>query len=188
VNDGSTDRTEAILQHLLEAIPKLRVVSVGGVPPGWVGKNYAASLGATQARSPWLLFTDADAQHLNGSAATALHLAEEHGAALVSFSPEQVMHSWWEKGLSPFVFTRLAARFPYEAVNNPSSPVAAANGQYLLIQREAYDAVGGHASVAAQVLEDVALAKRIKAAELRLWFGSGGRAVQVRMYRSLKDM
>ncbi len=123
-----------------------------------------------------------------GAAARALQIAQETGAALVSFSPEQITQSWYEKALIPFVYSRLAKHFSYEAVNNPTSPAAAANGQFLMIQRDAYNSIGGHASVASEVLEDVALARRAKAAGFRLWFGSGQGIVRVRMYRSFRAM
>ncbi|MBZ5702612.1 MAG: glycosyltransferase [Acidobacteriia bacterium] len=188
VNDESTDGTAALLRRLQETIPRLRVVESTGVPPGWVGKNHAVWLGAQQARLPWLLFTDADAEHLPGAGARALRLAQEHDAALVSFSPAQVTHTWWEKALIPFVYCRLARRYSYAAVNDAASPAAAANGQFLLLRRAAYDAVGGHAGVAGAILEDVALAARLKAADFRLWFGPGPDAVRVRMYRSFPAM
>ncbi len=68
------------------------------------------------------------------------------GAAMISYSPAQEMHTWWERALIPFVYCRLAQLYSYAAVNDPESPAAAANGQYLLIRRDAYDAIGGHAS------------------------------------------
>jgi hypothetical protein len=73
-------------------------------------------------------------------------------------------------------------------VNDPNSPAAAANGQFLLMRRDVYDAIGGHSSVAGEVLEDVALAMRVKAAGHRIWFGSGKGIVRVRMYRSFQAM
>jgi hypothetical protein len=73
-------------------------------------------------------------------------------------------------------------------VNDPRNAAAAANGQFILIRRDAYEAVSGHASIAGEVLEDVALAARVKAAGYRLWFGSGQGIVRVRMYRSFAAM
>lgn len=188
VDDQSTDGTAAILGQLAAHVPQLRVLQAGPVPAGWVGKNHAISLGAAQARGGWLLFTDADSVHLEGSAARALELAQEWDAALVSFSPEQVTETWWEKALIPYIYCRLAARFSYKEVNNPDSPAAAANGQYMLMRRDAYEAIGGHASVAAEILEDVAIARRVKSAGYRIWFGSGNSIVRVRMYRSFGAM
>ena len=188
VNDQSTDKTAEIVRGLMASIPKLRLLETQGVPAGWVGKNHAVALGARKAANPWLLFTDADAEHQPGAAARALQVAEETGAALVSFSPEQVTEKWYEKALIPFIYCRLARKFSYASVNDPASPDAAANGQFLMIRRDAYDAVGGHASVAAEVLEDVALARRVKEVGYRLAFNSGKGIVRVRMYRSFGSM
>jgi glycosyltransferase involved in cell wall biosynthesis len=188
VNDQSTDKTAEIVRGLMSKIPRLRLLETHGVPAGWVGKNNAVSLGAKEAKSPWLLFTDADAELLPGAAAHALQNAQEKTAALISFSPEQITQSWYEKALIPFVYSRLAKHFSYDAVNSPASPAAAANGQFLMIRRDAYTSIGGHASVAAAVLEDVALAKRAKAAGVRLWFASGQGIVRARMYRSFEAM
>ncbi|HET7259486.1 MAG TPA: glycosyltransferase family 2 protein [Candidatus Acidoferrum sp.] len=188
VNDQSTDKTSEIVRGLITKIPHLRLLEVDEVPPGWVGKNSAAFRGSKAATGPWLLFTDADAELQPGAAARALQKAQETNAALISFSPEQVTLAWYEKALIPFVYSRLAKHYSYEAVNNPAAPAAAANGQFLMIQRDAYHPIGGHSAVAAELLEDVALAKRAKAAGFRLWFGSGQGIVRVRMYRSFGAM
>jgi glycosyltransferase involved in cell wall biosynthesis len=188
VNDQSTDGTAAELARLSAEIPHLRILETQNLPAGWVGKNYAVSLGAAQAISPWLLFTDADAEHLPRSTAAALADAATTGATLVSYSPEQLTRTWWERALVPFVYVRLSARYSFEAVSDPDSPQAAANGQYLMIRRDAYDAIGGHEAVAGEVLEDVALAKRAKAAGIPILFASGAGRVRVRMYRSFRAM
>lgn len=188
VNDQSTDKTAEIVRGLTGKIPLLRLLETHEVPAGWVGKNNAVFLGANSAKTPWLLFTDADAELLPGAAKRALQIAQENDAALVSFSPEQVTQSWYEKALIPFVYTRLAKHFLYEAVNDAKSKAAAANGQFLMMRRDAYEAIGGHACVAAEVLEDVALAKRAKAAGFRIWFGAGKGIVRARMYRSFGAM
>jgi glycosyltransferase involved in cell wall biosynthesis len=188
VNDQSNDRTQEILQQLARRIPRLRVVDASAPPPGWVGKNHAAWLGAEQAQGQWLLFTDADAVLSEGAAAKALALATEHQAVLVSFSPEQVLGSWYEKALIPFVYVRLAQKFSFDQVNDPKNTLAAANGQFVMVRRDTYQAVGGHAAVHAEVLEDVALARRVKANGGRIWFGYSEGAVRVRMYRSFPAM
>lgn len=188
VNDQSSDCTGEILAPLATELAQLRLLAADSLPPGWVGKNHAAWLGAQDCSTEWLLFTDADVRHLPGSAARALALAESADAALVSFSPQQQMQTWWERALTPFVFLRLAAHFSYDRVNDPALPGAAANGQYLLIQRKTYEALGGHRAVAAEVLEDVALALRAKSAGFRLHFASGAEIAETRMYRSFRAM
>jgi glycosyltransferase involved in cell wall biosynthesis len=188
VNDQSTDGTASVVRGFMEKDPKLRLLEVTELPEGWVGKNYALWIGAQQAKGAWLLFTDADAEHEPNSAARALQIAQDHNAALVSFSPQQITENWYEKALIPYVYLRLAKHFSYEKVNDLNCPAAAANGQFVMIRRDVYDALGGHTSVAGEVLEDVAFALRVKAAGHRIWFGSGEGIVRVRMYRSFDDM
>jgi glycosyltransferase involved in cell wall biosynthesis len=188
IDDQSSDRTAEIVRSLSAKYANLRLLQATELPPGWVGKNNAVWIGAREARSEWLLFTDADAVHAQDSAAKALAIAAENGAALVSFSPEQVMQTWYEKAVIPYVFTRLSSRFRFADVNDPGRSAAAANGQFILIRRDAYEAVGGHAVIAGEVLEDVALAERVKSAGYRIWFGRGKGIVRVRMYRSFAAM
>jgi glycosyltransferase involved in cell wall biosynthesis len=188
VDDQSTDRTAEIVTGLMREFANLKLLEAPEIPAGWLGKNHAIWEGAKHASGRWLLFTDSDAEVLGGGAAQALRIAQETSAALVSFSPEQITRSWYEKALIPFVYERLAKHFPYEAVRDANSEVAAANGQFLMIRRDVYDEVGGHESVAGEVLEDVALAKRVKAARYRIWFGAGAGVARVRMYRSFGAM
>ncbi|HEV3218820.1 MAG TPA: glycosyltransferase family 2 protein [Candidatus Acidoferrales bacterium] len=188
INDQSTDRTGAILSELAARIPALRVLDIDSLPEGWVGKNYALWRGSAEARGEWLLFTDADAVHLKGSTQKAMEIAAETGAELVSFSPEQEMKTWWERALIPFVFARLGERFRYRQVNDPKSPFAAANGQYILIKRDAYQAIGGHRAISGEVVEDVALAYRAKSAGHRVYFAPGTGIVRTRMYTTFGAM
>jgi len=131
VDDQSSDGTVRVLQSLASRVPKLRALDAGPLPEGWVGKNHAAWKGAQRARGDWLLFTDADAVHLPNSTARALLLAASNGADMLSISPAQEMQTWWERVMIPFVYCRLALLYSYAAVNDPRSPAAAANGQYL---------------------------------------------------------
>jgi glycosyltransferase involved in cell wall biosynthesis len=188
INDQSTDATASVVRNLMAKVPNLRLLESGELPDGWAGKNHALWVGVQQAKCGWLLFTDADAEHERDSVSRALQVAQEQSAGLVSFSPEQITEIWYEKALIPYIYLRLAKRFTYEKVNDPNSPAAAANGQFLMMRRDVYDAIGGHSGVAGEVLEDVALAMRAKAAGHRIWFGSGKGIVRVRMYRSFREM
>jgi glycosyltransferase involved in cell wall biosynthesis len=188
VNDQSSDGTVAAVRRAAAEIPKVKLLETGKLPAGWVGKNNAVWRGASEARSKWLLFTDADAELLPGGTARALRIAQESDAALVSFSPEQVTATWYEKALIPFVYCRLARHFSFKDVNDPRNRAAAANGQFLMIRRDVYDAIGGHAAIAGEVLEDVALAKNAKRAGYPSWYGSGKGVVKARMYRSFSAM
>ena len=184
VDDGTSDRTRQIAL----SFPGVQVVDPGPLPDGWTGKNNAVAAGARQAVGNWLLFTDADTIHLPGSLGRSLAEARDHGAALLSYSPQQEVHGFWEKAVMPVIFSELACTYRPSEVSDPDSPVAAANGQYLLVSRTAYDAVGGHASVGRSLLEDVALAQRVKGAGGRILFRYGADAVRTRMYRTFAQL
>jgi hypothetical protein len=166
----------------------LKVLQAGELPAGWVGKNHAVWQGAAVASGDWLLFTDADTVHLPGSAARALADAERHSVALVSYSPEQELETFWERAVIPVVYWRLSQRYSFERVNDPKLKDAAANGQFLMMRRDAYAAVGGHESIAGEILEDVALARRTKAAGYGIFFAPGSGIVRTRMYRTFGGM
>src|SRR5271165_5751657 len=182
VDDHSTDGTRAIA----ESFP-VRVITADPLPEGWSGKCNAAWTGAKIAQGEWMLFTDADTKHAANSIATGLQEAKESSADLLSYSPKQEVGSLAERALMPLIFAELATTYPPKEVCDPNSPVAAANGQYLLFRREAYDALGGHAAVAAASLEDLELAKRAKQAGHKLCFHFSD-VVTTRMYRGFGKM
>ncbi len=188
VNDQSVDRTGEILAALEVEIPLLRTLRVESLPEGWLGKTHAVAKGARAASGEWLLFTDADTDHLAGSLAELVQRAEDEHADLLSISPGQVTLTWWEKAVIPFVYVKLASLFRFEEVSDPHSPAAAANGQYLLVRKDIYERVGGHEAVKSEILEDVELARRIKARGGKLLFLPGARWVQTRMYHSFREM
>jgi glycosyltransferase involved in cell wall biosynthesis len=184
VDDGSSDGTRGIAQ----AVASVRVVDAGSPPLGWTGKNNAMAAGSKGARGEWLLFTDADTVHQPGSLARAVAEVQQCGAALLSYSPEQEVHQVWEKAIMPVIFAELAATYQPSLVSDPRSSFAAANGQYILVSRDVYDAVGGHAVVSNSLVEDVGLARAVKAAGHKILFRYGADAVRTRMYRSFAQL
>ncbi len=131
VDDSSTDRTRAIA----ESFAGIRVLAAPPPAGGWTGKNNALAAGAKHARGRWLLFTDADTVHLPGSLARTLEEARRESAALLSYSPEQIVQGFWEMAIMPVIFAELAQTYRPSQVSDPASIAAAANGQYLLISR-----------------------------------------------------
>jgi len=184
VNDHSTDRT----REIATSFPGVRAIDASPLPRGWTGKNNAVATGAREAGAPWLLFTDADTIHLPGSLARALTEAKHNGAALLSYSPRQIVSGFWEKAVMPVIFAELASQYRPSEVSDPNSPEAAANGQYILVTREAYNAVGGHAALASSLLEDVELARAVKRSGRKIFFRFGGDAVHTRMYRTFPQL
>ena len=103
--------------------------------------------------------------------------------------PSRRLGTFWERALIPFVYCRLAARFSFARVNDPRQPDAAANGQFLLVLRDAYESVGGHAAVASEIVEDVALARRSQAVRaIGIYFTAPIGTVRTRMYGSFAAM
>lgn len=182
VDDNSTDRTRAIAEEF-----GVKVIGASPLPTGWSGKCNACWSGAGVAKGKWLLFTDADTRHSPDSIATGLREATQLDAALLSYSPRQEVHSLAERALMPLIFAELAATFRPKEVSDPSSPAAAANGQYLLVRRDAYEGLGGHAAVAEAILEDVELARRVKSAGYRLQFRYSD-TLSTRMYRTFPQL
>ncbi|MGD1080593.1 MAG: glycosyltransferase family 2 protein [Candidatus Sulfotelmatobacter sp.] len=184
VDDHSTDRTPEIAS----SFSAVRVIDAGPLPEGWTGKNNAVTAGARQARGEWLLFTDADTVHLPGSLARALTEAQESNADLLSYSPEQIAVTFWEMATLPVIFAELARQYPPAMVSDPASPIAAANGQFILVRRAAYETVGGHGAIAGDILEDVALARVVKRSGRKIRFRYAPDAVRTRMYRNYRQL
>ena len=195
VNDASTDRT----RDIASGFAGVTVMEAPKLEKGWTGKANACWAGSQRARGTWLLFTDADTVHgpaepaagVTGPPNTlrlAMIEAERHGAGMLSYSPRQVVRGLAQRALMPLVFADLAATYTPAKVNDPATRVAAANGQFLLVRRDVYDAIGGHAAVKGAVLEDVELAALVKRRKLGLRFRYAPEAVAARMYRSFGAM
>jgi hypothetical protein len=167
---------------------RVRLLAVPPLPAGWVGKNYALHVAARSAAGRWLLFTDADTVHLPGGLRSVLERAQGDGLELFSLSPAQDFEKWYERAVVPWVYRQLERLYRFDRVNDAADPEAAANGQYILIRREAYERLGGHAAFAAEILEDVALARAAKRAGVRLRFEPGAGVVRTRMYRSFRAL
>jgi glycosyltransferase involved in cell wall biosynthesis len=194
VDDDSTDATREIAREVerkgvvaIEA-PALDQSERGG----FTGKTNACWAGAQCALShgdgEWFLFTDADTVHEPGDLSRALHEAKKYGAALLSYSPRQIVTGFWQRAVMPLVFSELASVYPPKQVSDAGSRLAAANGQFLLVEREAYFAAGGHRVVGQEILEDVALARKIKRARHGIRFRYAPDALAARMYRTLPEM
>ncbi len=184
VDDHSTDGTAEIAR----GFAGVTLMQAGKLGPGWTGKTNAVWAAARQARGRWLLFTDADTQHEPGDLRRALHEAERHKAGMLSYSPRQIVRGFAQRSLMPLVFCELALAYPPAKVSDPAQHIAAANGQFLLVEREAYRKLGGHPSVADKVLEDVELAFLAKRRHVGLRFRYADDAVATRMYRSTGAM
>ncbi len=193
VDDHSGDRTRAIAEDFAARYPGLQVLSapeleLHGQRRAFTGKTNACWAGAQAAQGRWFLFTDADTRHEPGDLRRALHEADRHGVALLSYSPRQLVSGIAQRVLMPLVYSELASAYPPAKVNDPAERTAAANGQFLLAEREAYFAVGGHRVVGRSVLEDVDLAVNMKRARHAIRLRYAPDALSTHMYRGFGDM
>ncbi len=191
VDDQSTDETPAILERLSRENARLKIVRGGPLPDGWVGKPWALVQGARAARGSWLLFTDADTFHLPWSLASVQRAAMSGNLDVLSVLTQQDLDSIAERALMPSVFLAiLLGTGPIDDVGDPRKPdVALFNGQYILVKRVAYDAVGGHASVKGEIAEDMELARRFKCdGRFRIALAGSENIARTRMYHSLSEI
>src|ERR1700761_1537361 len=158
VDDSSNDETRAIAS----SFPSVTVLNAQPLQSGWTGKANAIWTAAPKSRGEWLLFTDADTIHMPGNLERAIHEAKHAQVDMLSYSPKQLVTGFWQRALMPLVFAELAIAYPPNKVSDPASRVAAANGQFLMVERSAYFEVGGHSAVSRSLLEDVDLAFLLK--------------------------
>jgi len=184
VDDHSTDRTA----EMARSFAGVTTMEAAKLEKGWTGKNNAIWTAARRARGKWILFTDADTIHEPGDLRRAVHEAARHKAGMLSYSPRQLVSGLWQRALMPLVFSELALAYPPSKVSDPNQRVAAANGQFLLVEREAYRKLGGHPSVKDRVLEDVELAFVAKRRRVGLRFRYAPDALSTRMYRTTGAM
>jgi len=181
VDDGSTDRTAEIVGAVAD--PRVTLVETGPLPAGWLGKAHACAVGAEQATDGVLVFVDADVRLFPDAIAGAVAVLDESGLDLVSPWPRPLAGGLAERLVQPLAPWLWATTLPLRlAERSPRPSLAAANGQFLVVEAEAYRRAGGHGAVRGEVLEDVALLRAVKRAGGRGGPVDGSRLAACRMY------
>ncbi len=213
VDDRSTDATPEVLRDLLmesdsslsqrgrmqEQVPPrrhgdapaLHIIPGSDLPPGWAGKPHAlfqASAAARSGRSSWLCFVDADTFLSPATLSSCYAKAIETKADMFTIMTFQVLGSFWEKAIMPIVMSAMSVGFSPRKVNDPRRKDAVANGQFILIKRAVYDAIGGHERIKDQIVEDKAISEQVKWNGYRLIVADGYSMARTRMYTSLPEM
>lgn len=188
VDDQSTDETLSLAKSVQQLLDDSRLnILPGKARPSdeiWVGKNWACEQGFEQAKGEFLLFIDADVRLKPEAIETAIQKAQLDHSDLLSLAPAITCGCFSEWLVQPLMVNNLAVGQDFQAVNDPKTDTAFAAGPFMLFRRSAYQKLGGHRAVKSQVVEDVELARRTKAAGLRLSYLLGGEFVSVQMYRS----
>lgn len=191
VDDRSEDGTGEIVKALAErGLEEIVVVEGEPLPEGWFGKPWACWQGYRRARGELLLFTDADTRHEPALLGHAVAAMAAERADLVTVLPRQVLASFWERVVMPQFLVALMLRYGNaRRVNRARDALdAIANGQFILVRREAYEAIGGHAAVRGEVAEDLRLAQRAVEAGRRVRLVHAEELMTTRMYASLREI
>jgi len=206
LDDRSTDATPEILRKLtLESdsllsrqtrehtptgtrAPVLQIINGSDLPKGWAGKPHALFQASAIARGEWLCFVDADTFLAPTTLSSCYVKALATQADMFTIMTFQILGSFWEKTVMPLVMTALSVGFSPRKVNDPNTKDAIANGQFILIKRPVYDAIGGHESVKDNIVEDKAISEQVKWNGYRLIVADGMQVVRTRMYTSLPEM
>ncbi len=186
VDDRSTDDTAARVAELARRDPRLRLVPGSELPPGWYGKPWACLQGYRAARGELLLFTDADTRHAPELLGRAVGALRETSADLLTIAPRQRCETFWERIVMPQIWLLLGVRYHPARVNHSRRlRDVIANGQFILMSRGSYEAVGTHETVRGEVAEDLALAQAVVRRGGRLHFAFAERLMETRMYQGL---
>ena len=188
VDDGSQDGTGQAVARVGRDDPRIELIDPGNLPAGWMGKPHACWQGALRSKAEWLCFIDADVRASPDLVGAALAAALRQRIDMLSLNPLQELGSFWERLIIPAGLVLIGCAQDLRPVDDPASPEVTANGQFLLIRRAVYFAVGGHAAVRGEICEDKALAARVKHAGWRYRMLGAEHLARSRMYTSLNAL
>jgi len=188
LDDRSTDSTPRLLADIASQDSRLHPINGSELPVGWAGKPHALYQASASARGEWLCFIDADTFLAPEALSACYNKTLETKADMFTIMTFQIMGSFWEKTVMPLVMTALSVGFSPRKVNDPATKDAIANGQFILIKRSVYDAIGGHESVKDQIVEDKAISEQVKWNGYHLVVADGMKVAKTRMYTSLPEM
>ncbi|MEX2286022.1 MAG: glycosyltransferase [Planctomycetaceae bacterium] len=189
VDDRSEDNTAAIVASIAAQDERVRLIRVDTLPAGWTGKTHALHVCQQHARGDWFLFVDADTRHHPSCLSVTLRDCLDNGMEMESLFPALDSRTFWERVIQPFVGTCLIILFPLTRVNDPRRKSAGfANGQFILVSRKAYQAIGGHEAVRDKLVEDIHMGRKIREQGFGLRMAVGADVSSVRMYSSLDQI
>jgi chlorobactene glucosyltransferase len=189
LNDNSTDRTAEILTELQAQYPRLRVLQGKALPAGWVGKNFACYQLYGAAGGDFLFFTDADTWHHPLTIAKSVAALRLEGGDLLSAIPQEEVQSLSERMVVPFMHFAVLCFLPLRWIWNHASPLFSFSvGQFMFFRRTAYERIGGHAAIPGELVEDMALGRRIKQTGCKLLLLDGNGMTFCRMYHSTREV
>ena len=194
IDDSSNDNTIEIANNYKEKLFKdqinIQIIPAGERPKdkNWVGKNWACYVGSKKVNSEFILFIDADVEIKKYCILNALLKSFKDEVDLLSLAPKVNCNCLAEWMVQPIMTSLLMLGFPISDTNDPSSQNAFAAGPFMLFKREAYEKIGGHKGTYNEIVEDLALAKKIKAKNLKLNFLIAINDISLNMYDDLNSL
>lgn len=191
LDDGSTDGTGDVIRQVVGADPHVKVIDGPDdlPPPGWLGKSWACHRLAQEATGDVLVFIDADVQLSARAIASTIHQMRQGALDLLSPYPRQVAVTRAERVTQPLVVWSWVTALPIRITERSHYPsMAAAVGQFLVVDARAYRISGGHAAVSDMILEDVGVLRALKRAGFAGAPADGSAVASCRMYTSWPEI
>jgi chlorobactene glucosyltransferase len=175
VDDNSSDRTRLIAKEFERKDKRVRVISSGPKPEGWVGKSWPCEIGSRDSKGGLLLFVDADSVFDPLSVEHSVSYLEDSNVDIFSISPNVNLKGIWSRATLPLVSAGINLLYPMEKVNDQKSKRAYVFGTFILIKRTVYESIGGHRAIRDRIVEDAALAQLAKSNgyKLQVMIGDG---------------
>ena len=186
IDDNSEDATVEKARQM--RISDLRIIGSAPLPPGWSGKLWALEQGRIQVTTPYTLLLDADIELGRGIVKTIREKMDREGIPFVSLMAMPSMSGNWEKLLMPAFVHFFKVLYPFGRVNSDRTGVAAAAGGCILMETRMLGQIGGFESIRSAVIDDCALARRVKSQGYRIWLGLTHSVNSVRGYQQLREM
>ncbi|HWP60745.1 MAG TPA: glycosyltransferase [Candidatus Acidoferrales bacterium] len=186
VDDGSEDGTAQRARRLGHS--RLTIVQSAPLPDGWSGKLWALEQGRRKVTTRYTLFLDADIKLAPGSIRALKRKLHQERAQLISVMAAPSMASPWEKLLMPAFVYFFKALYPFDRVNSPHSRIAAAAGGCILVETSVLQRIGGLEPIGSAVIDDCALARRVKLHGFKIWLGLTHAARSVRRYKNAREI
>ncbi len=191
LNDNSTDNTAKIVSEFIANNSHINIQLIIGreLPSGWIGKNWACFQLSESANGDILIYTDADNTHSKDAIITSVNAINRNNVDFLSAFPEQILVTFWEKVITPFIDLVLYSLLPLILVKNSKfTSLSAANGQWIVIAKDAYKITGGHNTLKNKIVEDVEFCKLIKSKNLKAMVLNGQEIIFTRMYHNLTEI
>ena len=186
IDDGSEDATVEKARQTNNT--NLRIIESAVLPAGWSGKLWALEQGRRHVTTRYALLLDADIQLTRGIVKALIEKMHQQGVSLISLMVVPSMFGGWEKLLMPAFVYFFKVLYPFALVNSHHTKIAAAAGGCILVETRLLDKIGGFEPIRSAVIDDCALADRVKAQGVKIWLGLTHSAKSVRLYRHLKEI